>query len=55
MNYYLHGVDSKKSLLVLALKEFARDRSVNQLAHACVSVLTTPTQRKLLKEIRYVN
>jgi hypothetical protein len=52
MNYYLHGMDSKKSMLVLALKEFARNRSVNQLAHACVSILTTPAQRKLLKEIR---
>ncbi|XP_062508568.1 delphilin-like isoform X2 [Corticium candelabrum] len=52
MNYYLHGMDHKKVLLVLALKEFARNRLVDQLAHACVSVLTTQTERKLLKEIR---
>ena len=53
MNYYLAGNESIKKELVKALNQYARDRSVEQLAQNLKRILKTPVERKLLRDIRY--
>ena len=55
MNYYLAGQESKKVQLVKVLNQYARDRSVDQLGQNLNMILQTPVQRRLLREIRFVN
>lgn len=52
MNYYLAGQEPKKKMLIKALNQFARDRSVEELAQSLKGILKMPVERKLLKEIR---
>lgn len=52
MNYYLAGNESIKKELVKALNQYARDRSVEQLAQNLKRILKTPVERKLLRDIR---
>lgn len=52
MNYYLAGNEEKKKMLIKALNQFARDRSVEVLAQSLKGILQLPVERKLLKEIR---
>ena len=52
MNYYLAGQETKKKVLIKALNQFARDRSVEELAQSLKGILKMPVERKLLKEIR---
>lgn len=52
MNYYLAGQETKKKMLIKALNQFARDRSVEELAQSLKGILKMPVERKLLKDIR---
>ena len=52
MNYYLAGQESKKKILIKALNQYARDRSVEDLAQSLKGILQMPVERRLLKEIR---
>lgn len=52
MNYYLAGQESKKKILIKALNQYARDRSLEDLAQSLKGILQMPVERKLLKDIR---
>ena len=54
MNYYLAGNEATKKQLVKALNQYARDRSIEQLAQSLKGILRTPVERKLLGDIRYI-
>ncbi|KAJ7382143.1 Delphilin [Desmophyllum pertusum] len=54
MNYYLAGHETNKKLLIKALNQYARDRSIEQLAQTLKGILQTPAERKLLREIRNI-
>ena len=54
MNYYLAGNEATKKQLIKALNQYARDRSIEQLAQSLKGILRTPVERKLLGDIRYV-
>lgn len=53
MNYYLAGNEATKKQLIKALNQYARDRSIEQLAQNLKGILRTPAERKLLGDIRY--
>ena len=53
MNYYLAGKEATKKQLIKALNQYARDRSIEQLAQSLKGILRTPVERKLLGDIRY--
>ena len=53
MNYYLAGNEAIKKQLIKALNQYARDRSIEQLAQSLKGILRTPVERKLLGDIRY--
>ena len=52
MNYYLAGHETKKKMLIKALNQYARDRSVEELGQSLKGILQLPVERKLLREIR---
>jgi len=54
MNYYLAGNETTKKQLIKALNQYARDRSIEQLAQSLKGILRTPVERKLLGDIRYI-
>lgn len=54
MNYYLAGNETVKKQLIKALNQYARDRSIEQLAQSLKGILRTPVERKLLGDIRYI-
>eukprot|EP00117_Sycon_ciliatum_P047697 scpid13498/ scgid5807/ Delphilin; Glutamate receptor, ionotropic, delta 2-interacting protein 1 len=52
MDFYLMGEDAHKSNLRNAMKDYANDKRVDKLGRSLQQILTTRTQRRLLKYIR---